>query len=344
MNSKGCSFLEEGIDFEFDKICDCCIMHNDGRGLPLLMNNYHGAPVDWEQIFDIKSKRVEAQKQSTIYDCEGCYRLSDYTFKNEKKISEFHFSHCRACNAKCIYCSEDYNNSSVNYDTYEVVKDLIDKGYYKSGGEATMEGGEPTLMQNFEKLVHLLTSHGTRIRVHTSGIKYSETVQEALKNNLGTVVISIDSSSRKTYKTIKRTDSFDKVCENIKKYAVATKTNPDNIVVKYIIVPGYNDNTKEIKNFFKLMKSLNVSTVALDMEVRYAMKYDNKDVSPHIYLLVDYFENQATKYGMNLLKYSFLFYVLKNRKIPKAKYTDNDFMFNLCYGKYVQKDKNLKYV
>ena len=32
---------------------------------------------------------------------------------------------------------------------------LVEKGYYKAGGEATMQGGEPTLMQNFEELADL---------------------------------------------------------------------------------------------------------------------------------------------------------------------------------------------
>ena len=67
MNEKGCIFLENGIDFEADKVCDCCISHNDGRGLPLLIDNYNGEAIDWEKIFDIKQKRVEAQKQKTIY-------------------------------------------------------------------------------------------------------------------------------------------------------------------------------------------------------------------------------------------------------------------------------------
>ena len=36
--------------------------------------------------------------------------------------------------------------------------------------------------------------------------------------------------------------------ENIKKYALA---NADKVIIKYIIVPGYNDNLEEIDKFFK---------------------------------------------------------------------------------------------
>lgn len=343
MNPKGCSFLEDGINFDLETVCDCCIMHNDGRGLPVLLENYHGELIDWENLFKIKAKRIEAQKQATIYDCEGCYRLSDYNFTGEEKISELHFSHCRACNAKCIYCSEEYSGGFLNYDTYPVIKDLIEKGYHKGGGEATMEGGEPTLMQHFDELVHLLTSNGTSIRVHTSGIKFSPTVAEALTNRQGKIVISLDSSCSETFKKIKQVDAFEKVCENIKKYSHAANGNTSDIIIKYILVPGYNDNIKEIKNFFKLLNKLGISTVALDIEVKYAMKYNNKDVSPHIYFLVDYFENLAKKYNMQLLKYSFLSYVLNNRTIEKAKYLNNDILFNFRIKKFIQKEKNINY-
>ena len=103
MNAKGCSFIDAGINFEDDKVCDCCISHNDGRGLPLLIDNYNGEPIDWEYLFAIKAKRIAAQKIKTIHECENCYHLTDYEFKQDKKISEFHFSHCRSCNAKCVY-------------------------------------------------------------------------------------------------------------------------------------------------------------------------------------------------------------------------------------------------
>ena len=340
MNKLGCLFLEEGINFDLDMVSDCCIMHNDGRGLPILLENYHGGLIDWENLFDIKAKRVACQKEKTIYDCEGCYRLADYTFTGTRKISNFHFSHCRLCNAKCIYCSDVYSEGDRNYNTYPVIKDLIEKGYYKPGGEATFQGGEPTLMHNFDELVHLFVENGTIVRIHTSGIKYSLTVDEALQQNKGTVVISLDSGCAKTYKEIKQVDSFNIVCENIKKYA---KANPDNIIIKYILVPGLNDSLKEIDNFLKLMKDFGIKTVALDIEVKYAMKYENKNVSNHIYLLVDYFENIAEKFGIKVITYSFLSYVLKNRKIKKSSLVKNKFVYGLYVHKHNDKTKNIMY-
>ena len=340
MNPQGCLFLEEGINFDLNEVNDCCISHNDSRGLPILIKDYHGELIDWVKLFETKERRIDSQKEKTIYDCEGCYRLCDYKFKGERKISEFHFSHSRVCNAKCIYCSDEYSSGTTNYNTYPVIKDLIEKGYYKAGGEATMQGGEPTLMQNFEELADLFLKNGTVLRVHTSAIKFSQKVADALKVGKGSVVISIDSATRETYKKIKQVDAFDLVCESIKKY---TEASCENVIVKYVIVPGFNDNLNEIDKFFRLMNQLKVKKVAVDIEVQYARKHDNKNVSPHIYMLYDYFEYQSRKQNIELLTYSFLIYVLRNRKLKKTKFLSNKFLLNLVLKYHNQKDKNIMY-
>ncbi len=340
MNNLGCNFLESGINFDSNTVCDCCISHNDGRGLPVLISNYNGELIDWESLFDKKAERIKCQQKKTIYDCEGCYHLSEYSFTNERKISDFHFSHCRLCNAKCIYCSDEYSGTNRNYNTYPVIKDLIEKGYYKSGGEATLQGGEPTLMHNFDELVHLFTEHGTTIRVHTSAIRYSNTVEEALRQNKGSVVISLDSGCNTTYKAIKQVDAFHKVCETIQKYASA---NNENVIIKYIIIPGVNDNLKEIDKFFKLIKKYNIKKVALDLEVQYARRHNNKNVSEHIFLLVDYFEKLAKEQNIQLLIYSFISYVLNNRTIKKSNTIKNKFLYTLYINKHNNKEKNIIY-
>ena len=343
MNNLGCVFLESGINFDLNTICDCCILHNDGRGMPVLIDNYYGQQVDWNMLFDIKAERIRKQKNDTIFECENCYHLSEYNFSNERKISQFHFSHCRVCNAKCIYCSDEYSGGNLNYNTYPVILDLIEKGFYKPGGEATFQGGEPTLMQNFDELINLFIENGTIARVHTSAIKYSSTLEDALRKNMASVVISIDSACRQTYKKIKQVDAFDIVCENIKKYMQASTNNIQNLILKYIIIPGVNDNVKEIDKFFNLLNNLNINTIAVDIEVQYARKYNNNDVSPHIFLLYDYFQYLADKFQIKLLTYSFLSYVLKNRKIKKFSLINNKFLYVWFLNRHNIKSKNISY-
>ena len=343
MNNTGCIFLEEGINFDCNKVMDCCISHNDGRGLPLLFEDYNGESINWDILFKKKEERIKKQKEETIYECEGCYHLSEYEFKGIKKISEFHFSHCRICNAKCIYCSDEHNSGEQNYSTYPIIKDLIDKGFYKSGGEATFQGGEPLLMKDFENLIELFNKYGTKIRVHSNGIKYSQAVADAIKNNDGHIVISIDSGTSTTYKKIKQVNSFNFVCENIKKYIDSAGDNNENIIIKYVIVPGYNDSIREVNKFFELMQQFKIRNIAVDIEVTYARKNNNKDISNHIYILYDYFILKAAQCKIKLLTYSFITYVLRNRNFKQTPCLFNSFFYSLYLNFHKDRRKFVNY-
>lgn len=202
MNNLGCKFLEEGINFESHSVTDCCILHHDNQGCPLLISDYNGEKIDWHKIFDIKAQRIKAQRIQTIDECKGCFFLSDYSFKNERKISEFQFSCCQICNAKCIYCYHERYNGKVNYDVLPVIQELIRNDMYKSGGEASFQGGEPTLMKNFDELVELFLQNGSHIRVNTNCIKFSDKIYEFLKKDKGSIVTSLDCGCRKTYKNM----------------------------------------------------------------------------------------------------------------------------------------------
>lgn len=340
MEYQGCIFLERGINFDFDKVTDCCILHHNNRGLPLLLKNYNGDFIDWEKLFSIKKERINKQIQNTISECKDCYHLGNYEFTKEKILSEFHFSHCRVCNAKCIYCSKEYSEGILNFDTYPIILDLIEKGYYKPGGEATFQGGEPTMMKHFNELIKLFIQNGTIVKIHSSGIKYSNEVTNALQQNKGTAVISLDCGTSKTYKKIKQVDCFNNVISSIQKYSQA---NNNNVIIKYIIIPGFNDCIFEIDKFFDILKKYNIKNAALDIELKYAQKYNNKDVSPHIFLLVDYFQKKAEKLNIKVLTYSFLSYVLKNRTLKKSKLINIKPFYNLLINKLNDKSKNLQY-
>ena len=139
-------------------------------------------------------------------------------------------------------------------------------------------------------------------------------------------------------------DSVNRVfCKNIQNYAEASKNYPYNVRIKYIIIPGVNDNVDEIDKFFDLLKKLNIKDIALDIEVQYARKYNNKDVSEHIFLLSDYFLAQAKKFNITCTIYSFISYVLKNRTVKESKLMNFKPLFKLQLKKLENKNKNIKY-
>ena len=67
-----------------------------------------------------------------------------------------------------------------------------------------------------------------------------------------------------------------KVWINIKKYAELQKTD-ENVLAKYVIVPGINDNMSEITAFLQQASDVSIKTIVLDIEHDYYFENKNKE-------------------------------------------------------------------
>ncbi len=151
---------------------------------------------------------------------------------------------------------------------------MFDKGIIKYPEESCFSfgGGEPTILENFDEFIYMLLDKGCKnIRINTSGIKYSKGIERGLKEGSVSIVISTDSGGKQTYEKIKRVKTYDKVWKNIAKYRKAACR--ENLVkVKYIILPGINDNYEEIENWFKDIIKNKVKGVCVSVEEQWYFK------------------------------------------------------------------------
>ncbi|MBQ2644750.1 hypothetical protein IJG14_04155, partial [bacterium] len=111
----------------------------------------------------------------------------------------------------------------------------------------------------------LLDNDFNNISIPTSGIKYSPIIEKGVSQGRVHVKNSIDSGSRETFKKIKGIDAYNFVVENMKKYA-KVKAKDYNVISKYIICPGYNDNKGEIDNWLKTCSEIGIEYVEVSVE------------------------------------------------------------------------------
>ena len=320
MQYLGCQWMEHGLSFELNDVYDCCMSHHGDLGMPIIFKNYKGEFVDWDEVFEIKEKRIASQKKETIPECKGCIFLKEKPVENERYICDIAFQQIKLCNAKCVYCGDDFRNNPNYYDVYPIIKNLVDKGYFKPCGLVVFQGGEPTLMRDFDKLTELFTEQNSLVKVNTSAIKYSPAIYKGIKKGKVFVVVSIDSGTPEMYKKIKRVDAFDKVKKNISKYQNADKNNQfPSVVLKYIITPGYNDSVQDVDDWLNLVGELGIKSIAVDVENKYANLNNQSEVSPHVLYLVDYIFYCAEKLNIKVEQYCFAEYVSNVRKVPKCE-------------------------
>ena len=338
MRYKSCHLIEHGISINIDSIQACCLSREFNKGLLPILDFYGNDKVDWDKLFEVKRAQRKAQQTKDLELCEGCYSLYEADWDDEDYISYINFDHWSECNSRCIYCGVSANKPKTKNNILPAIKDLIKSGRFKNSGEITFQGGEPTIMREFDDLVNLFTKEGSKIRIHSSGILFSRAIREGLKKGFVQVVISPDSSTADIYKKIKRVDKSKSVWDNIKHYR---RNLPDDfqklVRVKYIIIPGVNDILSEVDNFIDKIKEIDIKSIIVDVEYSYA-NTNAKNISPHVYMLMDYFEDFAKQNGIEFDWYDSAKYVSMNRTYEHQKYLDRE-----LFEKYREENKHLNF-
>lgn len=301
-----CSWLESGVCFDNgtsgSNVKLCCYLSAPGGGNAMIFTDYHGEKINWRKFFEIKNKYREIQKNGqTVEQCRGCLFFETKEWTNKDYIDSIIVDHFTRCNCNCVYCytEEDkqaYNNLKT-YNILPIIKDMFKYKILVPGGAIGFGGGEPTILEEFEELVELLLDHKfTNIRINSSGIKYSPIIAKGIASGQITVVVSMDSATRETYKKIKQLDAFDKVCENLIKYS-SSQTSPGFVVNKYIVIPEVNDTEEEIEKWIDFNKANKIESLVIDVENSWFMKFrENHDSS--VLNLIRFAENKAREKGI----------------------------------------------
>lgn len=320
MQYKSCQWVNRGIEFRTDSLRLCCYGYLQGRETEhqtIIKENYHGEFLNSNEIFEIKQKYKEMHKKGEYLDaCKDCIYLYEKDWDDENYINHFTFNHWTKCNCNCSYCytREDKKafNSYKEYPLYPIIKDMFKKGMIKHTDEACVifGGGEPTILHEFDKLIDLFLVNGCKnIRINSSGIKYSKSIEKGLKLGAISLVISTDAGCRETYEKIKQVKTYKKVWENIRKYAKAAGNN-NLLKVKYILYPPINDNYVEIDKWFDEIVKNDVKAVSLSVEQHWYNE-NQPDFTPEIYKQIEYMKERSKKLGLDLEIYCEALAVLK---------------------------------
>lgn len=332
-----CHLLSHGISVEKDSLHDCCLTRGEQYyGHPFIIKLNDDKTVDWQKVFELK-RSLKNSKRLNQKECLGCRALTlEKNFNDGDYISHINLNHWNICNSRCIYCSKDSFGGDKYFNVYPLIKSLCDIGGINNLGEITFQGGEPTVLPEFEELLDLFLEQKINVRIHSSGIKYSKSIEEGLKKGFVTIVISPDTAVKETYEKIKRVKCFDKVWENIKNYAENGK-NPDNVKAKFIIVPGINDSIDEIDKFIEKALNVGLSNVIWEVEGRYAGMYQY-DV-PNVCMLIDYALSEAKKNGLKDEFYDGAMYSMQKRTNASEFVNDKKFF----ESKYLKLQKQYEY-
>lgn len=324
-----CRWLEHGISFNTDHTEMCCLRCHKGGGRIVLQDSLNPQKFDWEKVFEIKKEYVENAKKNILpKECEGCFELSKRNWEKGQYIDTLHFDYWTKCNCNCVYCYTSKNKQEYNklesYKILPILEDMIEKKLFKPTGEITFAGGEPTLLDEFDDIVDLFLKNDTKLKIHSSGLIFDETIAKGIEKGKITLVLSADSGCSETYKKIKQTDAFGTFWENAKRYGeYQPKDNKFLVATKYILIPEINDNKAEIRKWINMNKKAGLKCIASDVEDNWCavLREENREFPKSLYSLAKYIVNTADDLGFKFLFYNNFWYLYYNTEAKRALYS-----------------------
>lgn len=298
-----CDFLNHSIHFFYDNIRSCC-----SGDTGIIFASCEGDNIKnlgFDEIFKIRKRYISdinANKfENGVPDCcKKCFEIPN-VLQNKKipqpenYIDKVYIQNYMSCNAKCTYCIFRNKDRGLKYYVLPFIKEMIKKKILRKNSHIYLSGGEITLSPEFEDLLTLFISYvENKIEIFTSGIKYSKSIEEALKKDLCSLLISIDSGCSETYFKIKNTNSFDVLISNIKQYISATDNAKNNIILKYIILDEINNNKEEIDKFFNLVCELGIKNVRVDVDCDKYHLGSGNNLPLQTMELTDYFKTKVS--------------------------------------------------
>ncbi|MCL2399092.1 MAG: radical SAM protein, partial [Defluviitaleaceae bacterium] len=249
-----CTKLLHNITFIGGKIGFCCASSsNFNTSRP----SFPYLDTSEKTIVDVLKKRktiirelTKGEKLTIAKPCENCSKLTseNYLF-GLKEIKSINIScYPSICQARCFFCSV-YKNPRNNYEASkdsnypkmiaEMLRWLNVNDHITNRCSFTVAPAEITIMPHKDFLLETISKN--KARFFTNGFVFDNKIAQSMKDRKSIIQISIDAGTRKTFQKIKGLDMYEKVVNNLLEYR-----KYGDIDLKYVIIPGVNDNDEDI--------------------------------------------------------------------------------------------------
>lgn len=185
------------------------------------------------------------------------------------------------CQCKCVYCDIHEGDSDKfvkekhgkYYDKlFELLRYAKNNGFIAPDVTWQVSAAEITIHPYKDEIMDLVSDD--RAVFYTNGFIFDEKIAKNLsKNPKSSINLSIDAGTSVTWERVKGVDNFSTVISNLEKYC--DESLPGQITLKYIILPGINDNIEDFISVVDIMKKLKCNHLKISRDVN--KKYGKKD-------------------------------------------------------------------
>ena len=278
---KSCALLETQMVVMNHKLQFCCSDFGKKTSPALEFNGNYRFSI--KKFLDLRNDFIDRISHSLPTSCDGCPCIEETYYAVDKRIEELAFSENGVCNLSCCYCESIAKcNKQVTTDIQlqDVLDNLIKQKCINESLRVDVACGEISVHPQKSEIYKTL--FGYTGEVLTNSVLYDNELASLLYNGY-TIMVSVDAGTAETYLKVKGKNVFDTVRKNLKKYY-----QNGNVQLKFIFLPGVNDNVQDINGFLELCKEIKASLVLISYDFRQSKIIPSKTKE-----MVAYFFNEA---------------------------------------------------
>lgn len=284
-----CKDLQSSVYLAPTQVRACCqrfFVNGIQQGDVVLLNVEKGDVVSSDTIYNAKQNLIKLINDNQPNPCNGCPYIEKRAWDKNETLTIKHLSleYHSICNLKCTYCSEEYfGGKNVQYDLPSLLKSWAENLILDGCDSIVWGGGEPTLDPNFKEILNIVleTIRPKYLRFFTNSVKYSSEIQKLLDAKQTYITTSIDAGTKKTYDLIRGFDRFEKVFENLSRYA---QISPNHVTIKYIFT-SENYLEDELQNFLNKIQENKLNKCNFQISFDFTQEFISQDVMRSVILL-----------------------------------------------------------
>lgn len=207
--------------------------------------------------------------------CKGCNILFDKYCPSEYRVVDYVMATApkSLCNFKCSYCyaghfgdiniQENNRKKGQTDKRVEFAREMERRGIiHPSFTTLHFSDGEICVDPKRDGL-YAIADEYYNSWFYSNGSIFSEEIAALMKKKKANIHVALDSGTAQTFKKIKGVDAFEKVCDNLRKYA---SVDNKRVTLKYIYLPGINSNQTDIDGFVGLCNELNPQSCCINAD------------------------------------------------------------------------------
>lgn len=320
----GCSMIKMfalQINKRIDSGENCyslCCEPIDNQPAVAFRNSAHETIEDFIKMYEgviSEGKKFANCNQGNRLYTTACSKCGNYKLGEWDGDGLIHFVNLSMypapCQCNCIYCDVHKDGKGVFSkvtcdDYYEQMFDTLNYareiGLIDKNAIWQISSGEIAIHPYKDRILNLIENQ--QVVFFTNCFIFDEGIAKNLSSNPNSSInLSIDAGTPQTWLKVKGVNNFELITENLVKYFNAS-VRPGQINLKYIVLPGINDNLRDYRSLIEIMKILNIDFLSISRDN--SLKYNkNSEQFKHLIVATGYLLAMLKKNNMSADMFSF---------------------------------------